>query len=534
MVDDHDKPGSVAAPEKPPKIKANDNPWYLLATLYGEPADEPDEDLHTKLKERNRVAWNCYYSAALDQVTRARLIDEKRHPKAELTPFSTEDLDEIAEHFKVRCNSVGVAPVMPEVSATIDFENVEFEQEALFRGYLFAQRVFFLNASFSQNATLATATFIRDAIFADAIFSGLADFTNATFAGWAIFNSAKFSRWAVLTSVAVRGTAEFVSAEFSQGASFKSATLGGANFASATFSGAAEFDRATFSQGVNFNRATFVSKVGFVSATFSGGAGFGSAAFSGTADFTRATFSGAAEFISATFSQGAGFNRATFSEKVHFASATFEAKNSFVNVVMDGETSFEHATFKTDPPEFFGAKLHEGTVWPDYKTWPVPKASDAAKEFVRAYERLKLEMDRLKKHEDELNFFALELRSRRVALGPRKGLPIAIYGVFSDYGRSYTRPLGWLCLVVVAGAIPLLICFDLTLKQPLASSLGQSLGLSLANTLNVFGFRKDFIDASLVEHLPWWLKVLAGLQTILGGVLLFLFGLGIRNRFRMK
>ena len=31
-----------------------------------------------------------------------------------------------------------------------------------------------------------------------------------------------------------------------------------------------------------------------------------------------------------------------------------------------------------------------------------------------------------------------------------------------------------------------------------------------------------------------WLKVSATIQTILGIVLLFLFGRGIRNRFRMK
>ena len=59
--------------------------------------------------------------------------------------------------------------------------------------------------------------------------------------------------------------------------------------------------------------------------------------------------------------------------------------------------------------------------------------------FIDAYACLKLEMDRLKKHEDELDFFALELQSRRVLLGIWKGLPIAIYGFLSDCGRSYFR-----------------------------------------------------------------------------------------------
>jgi len=76
---------------------------------------------------------------------------------------------------------------------------------------------------------------------------------------------------------------------------------------------------------------------------------------------------------------------------------------------MKAETSFEGATFKTVPPKFFGAKLHEGTVWRGIQ-WPrAPKEAREAGRFVDAYERLKLEMDRLKKHEDELDFFAREM-----------------------------------------------------------------------------------------------------------------------------
>jgi hypothetical protein len=50
--------------------------------------------------------------------------------------------------------------------------------------------------------------------------------------------------------------------------------------------------------------------------------------------------------------------------------------------------------------------------------------------------------------------------------------------------------------------------------------------------LSVFGFRKDFNLS--IDDLPAALKVLAATQTIVGGAVLFLFGLGIRNKFRMK
>jgi hypothetical protein len=105
---------------------------------------------------------------------------------------------------------------------------------------------------------------------------------------------------------------------------------------------------------------------------------------------------------------------------------------------------------------------------------PIPKGKDVAKEFVRAYERLKLEMDRLKKHEDELDFCALELQSRRVLLGPWERCAIWLYGLLSDYGRSYTRPLYALLAVVAIGTLLLL------LSRAVVPS--QSLGLSIGNT----------------------------------------------------
>jgi hypothetical protein len=63
---------------------------------------------------------------------------------------------------------------------------------------------------------------------------------------------------------------------------------------------------------------------------------------------------------------------------------------------------------------------------------------------------------------------------------------------------------------------------------------GGATGLSFANTFAALGIRKDLINPQLLNGLPGWLRVIAAIQTILGIVLLFLFGLGIRNRFRMK
>jgi Pentapeptide repeats (9 copies) len=230
----------------------------------------------------------------------------------------------------------------------------------------------------------------------------------------------------------------------------------------------------------------FSEEAGFWGPVFHHTAVFSEATFSRGASFVGATFTEEADFRNTTFSDDAYFGRATFASGACFQRAIFGSVASLVNATMKGPTSFEAAVFSSEPPRFFGAKLHEGTVWRQV-TWPArPPDNASAGKFVDAYERLKLEMDRLKKHEDELDFFALELRSRRRLAGAFSGFPMAIYGVLCDYGRSYIRPLLGLLVTIVVGAVLCLPHFG-------ASKYPQAIGLSLANTFGVLGFRKDFI-----------------------------------------
>jgi hypothetical protein len=277
---------------------------------------------------------------------------------------------------------------------------------------------------------------------------------------------------------------------------------GTANFKGVAFLLGTTFSYVTFAQGASFDCVIFALLADFHSATFHGSANFSGAAFAGFANFAGTTLSGGAKFTDATFREGAIFANS----KVRFL------------------TSFAGATFETAPPTFYGAELHQGTVWRRID-WPIPKIAKEAGAFIDAYACLKLEMDRLRKHEDELDFFALELQSRRVLLGRWGwGLPIWLYGILSDYGRSDVRPLAALFVVAAIGAGAFWY-FD-------ARTFWEALGLSAANTLNVFGFRKDF---DLAIDTPFaWLKILAAAQTVFGTIFLFLVGLGIRNKFRMK
>lgn len=446
-----------------PKRKAQDNPWYRLATLHGEPVNHFDECV-----AKNRETWNRWMAPRLSDEVKAALR-AKGWPYQNLTPFSVAELQSLA------------AQVGSSLDADrIDFSNTRFETS------WFAQHFVF-----------------PDANFTDAIFSGNADFFNATFSGRADFRCTTFS-----------GRADFRSATFSVGADFQIATFDGdTDFRSATFSGIAAFASATFSS-ISF----------FTDATFSRYAPFESAKFRRDAHFENVTFSG-----------GVAFENVTFSGYADFRSAIFSRRADFVNAEMKKPTTFDDVRF-AEPPRCFNAKLHEGTTWHRVQ-WPKPPLDPRkAEEFGEAYERLKLEMDRLKKHGDELDFFARELQCQRVVLGWR-GLPILLYGAFSGYGRSYMRPLGILVAVITLGAVPIRAHFGggwslaTFTGHPIG---GGALGLSFANTFGFLSIRKDLIDTALLQGLPGWLKVVATIQNLLGIVLLFLFGLGIRNRFRIK
>ena len=415
--------------DKRPKRKLEECPWYLLATLYGVP-EEGDEELQTK----NRAAWNWLMATRLSEEHRTALITKKSFTEEELSAFTPAEIEAAEAAFVARGGAPSSFRELTEPSVTIDFSNLQFESGIQFDVFLFSGTNF-SGATFTGYAWFRNATFTGNAWFDNATFTGNAWFQNATFTGGPSFRNATFT-----------GNARFDNATFTGGASFERATFtGGAWFRNATFTGNAWFDNATFTGYASFERATFA-----------GGAWFRNAAFAGGASFERATLTGNAWFDNATFTGGASFGRATFTRE-----------SSFTNSEMKSETSFETAIFKTTPPGFFGAKLHQGTDWHDV-TWPErPRDAETAVRFVRAYEPLKLEMDRLKKHEDELNFFALEMQAREVMYGwkgtpirevvasPRRwlktlhrpqgriieGAAIALYGTLCDYGRSYLRPI---------------------------------------------------------------------------------------------
>ncbi len=64
-------------------------------------------------------------------------------------------------------------------------------------------------------------------------------------------------------------------------------------------------------------------------------------------------------------------------------------------------------------------------------------------------------------------------------------------------------------------------------------SLGQSMWFSFLSLFGAFGFGKDFFAHSFM-CIPEPLQFISLVESITGLILLFFFGLALRNRFRMK
>jgi hypothetical protein len=460
------------------KVAANENAFYLMATLYGEP---PWWD-HV-IKAQNRLAWNRYFASHLKEAERKRLVAEGFSVE-DLTPLSFEEQQEIAEVFLERQglgHQASPPAAQPSPDAFIDFTQVKFACDIGFDGYFFPN-VSFSDAEFGARADFKQAVFLESVDFDGAIFTNGVVFENTLFVSAAQFEATTFVDWFTCKNAIFNGSA---------------------NFENAIFDGGANFERASFSLWAAFNCAKFLSAANFETVQFSGGVNFEAAIFAG----------------------GACFTRTNFKHWASFARTDFYAASQFVNAEMHDKCSFDGASFLNEPPQFFGAKLHEGMNWESI-IWPKPNGPDRARSFIMAYERLKHEMERLHKRADAMDFFVLEMQSRRILQGPFFGLPLALYWFVSNYGRSYVWPLIMLFATVVAG-IGAYRWFG-------GLPPDKALSFSIANTFGMMGVKTDLALAVGGAPRAGWLYSMSAVQTLAGVTFLLLFVVGMLNRFRLK
>ena len=188
-------------------------------------------------------------------------------------------------------------------------------------------------------------------------------------------------------------------------------------------------------------------------------------------------------------------------------------------------TSFRDVLF-TRAPEFHGASLHQGMIFPRGRafrdTWSVEAAN--------AYRTLKLGMETIRSRDEEGMFFALEQRSRiRSRMLPRHLTILSfLYDCVSAYGQSVMRPLIWLIINTAFFSW----CYSEILSPNRSSTLSVAgIEFALQQVFRPFGIWWT-IPGNLYQ-IELAQKLIATVQSLVSLSLLTLFLLALRRRFKL-
>ena len=337
-----------------------------------------------------------------------------------------------------------------------------------------------------------------------------------------------------------------------------------------------DLEEPNYKQTIDFSKVQFDLRLDMEGFVFPNIAYFSGAKFPNIANFAGAKFSNDADFVGAKFSGDALFTgapkeqeRREFGGLFNFTGATFEEEVDFTNRVFFNKTTFDQCEFLTTVPNFAEAKLHQLTTWRDV-TWPSlpmidktevkddPNLDEASKieepketsrkriyrveDQVDAYRNLRLRMKQIENYQQEVFFLGKELDAKRRVHWLNKAyfrwFPSLVYKLFSDYGTSVARPVKGLVWVIVG--FGLLVFWNIAGGE-WGSLGGMDLWILLFQSLCFSGTHAlPFISPVSASHsmilhsLPLWMVVPAGIAKTLGIGSLFLIGLALRNRFRIR
>lgn len=434
----------------------------------------------------------------------------------------------------------------------------------------------FQRAVFSGDTRVYGATFSGDARFDGAIFAGEASFDGARFSGDASFYRATFLGHASFYRAIFSGLSGFFYTAFFADASFDNAALSGAaRFDNARFSGEARFDNANFQGGARFDEVTFSGDASFHRTVFADDTGFGGAKFAGVVGFDAASFDKRLVVWAKGLSFGpqarVSFRHAVFKGPVQFSATIAEPERSFAGTfyaarfldIADfsgavgprqagrlaaafGESQFEKALILTDGSDrkaraYFREKILAGALG----------EHDAARDERLAQleagcRTIKIAMGKARDELREQRYYRFQLRARqhRSDIDRWERSFGALYGLVSDFGSSFSRPLIALAALTVAfGLIYWLWAAWLDVAGGGGFWHGQS--LALAGVFRPFALLAP--EAIAKTKAPWssillavnpavalGVRLVTTLQSVLSGILIFLFALAVKRRFQIS
>jgi len=474
-MSDGTKEGEGAATPQSQLKHADQNPWYVLMTLYGDDHD------------KNRRVWNAWAGQVWSQQQKDELPEAPSLVLNEMQDWETLK-DEVEDLFNKRWSSQKTEqPRLPDPRAEVDLSNLHFDQRLDLKGMVFPKQVSFAGSN------------IRFGIWANNTwFHRLVSFSHTRIGETVIFDSAKFEDHAI--------------------------------FGATKFIGDAQFDKVTFCNETHFFKAKFEASSSFILTEFRKEAKFSGCEFAGFSSFRAAKFFSNAGFQSVQFKGIADFAESEF----HASGTKGIAGIRFTDAIFSKPTSFRGATFKHSYPELTNTDLYlvtdfsaDALHWPEGLTVPSKEARESCGIIRNLLSKKGLT-------EDQHFFFRREMFFASHQEEWLSRIPYQVYGWLSDYGHSIARPFWGLFVVWFIGVAFFSAHFMADLSGPLQDANDwTALGLSFSNLFPVFGFgRVHFME--VLKNLPAGLQFLSGFQTVTSLPLLFFLGLGLRQRFRLR
>lgn len=546
--------------------------------------------LHGNRHEDNRRVWNAWVGQVLGDEQKQAAAEHAQVPLEELCAWNTigADVEQAYLGAWSTRNPADPVPRIPDPRFNANFAQTLFANGCPLNaeGMVFS-RSSFQSCEFHTMPDFTRAYFCHHVSFTGAVFCAGARFDSTVFQSSVSFSSAKFlmaARFAGTRFSSARTSVDFREAEFgrpfdraprSDGAVPDEREVGTSEFTRAIFNYFTLFNGARFHHNLEFRETVFNANVSFhgthcfsaarfEDTTFKAGAAFGATRFLGTTEFFGNRFVGHAGFAGACFARGCRFSGGIFDAHAHFTDAQFEDDSAFTSLEFNGHVRFEGtrfgktarstacqvdfsgsafhkpvsfrgAHFVTRYPILAGTLLHERVFFSDTpRLWP--KVGALGRELKRGTVPLGLAKESCSVIRHSLAnqglpeaahfFFRREMRfAMRDAHWLRK-VPYLLYWILSDFGHSIVRPsLGLLALFGLSW-LALSTC-------PSTSGDGcpEPWQHALLNTVGIFASARQYYPECGVEGLK---PILSTLQSITSFVLLFLLGLGLRQRFRLR
>lgn len=504
------------------RIPANENPWYILMTLYGEYEDKHDDNLINLNKHAFEIWKDVHHTSHNEIVNRFHRLAYERTSKQIELPEPESKIVFTKTHFDKPLH------ISFNHNQKIKFDECKFDERiniskaSLNDGLIFTKSlfikpilidnshiksVFFSNCTLDDSLNIIGCYNLNDGLvinqkttikkhckiinirtdtinITDSIFHSFVSFENNT-AKLTYLTNNKYSKRFIFKNNTEMNHVTFEHSHFYDETEFQSNNINGyVDFKNTTFHNNIIFSDCNFMQHSHFHECNITGELYFKNTTFH------------AANFYKAKFHGIADFKELTFGSFARFHHAKF-----FRTAKFHKE-------LNENVSFQGADFSE--------------IIKSYKN------KEDAYDGILYFQILKKYMENNKRHEDELLFFKYELQTKEFinktyeSHGWFKNIPFRCYDIFSDYGMSLERPAIWLVFLWYLGF--LLFQFEMPLSA--------ATKLSVANMLFPFGLHKLYnlkIDELTIFH-----EAITFLQIILGSVFLFLIGLGLRNRFKIK